>query len=141
MTHTAVRTPAAVFPPGDFLREELAARGWSQAELARRMDNVRVSHTHVAHVLAGDGGISFALARGLALALDTSASFWLNLQTERGRAAPNLRLLARLVLALGVRVDLRPVPGTRWISNRPLTPAERAYARTLVADVEDTNAQ
>lgn len=60
---------------------------------------------------------------------------------ERGAAAPNLRLLARLVLALGVRVDLRPVPGTRWISNRPLTPAERAYARTLVADVEDTNAQ
>lgn len=55
---------------------------------------------------------------------------------ERGRAVPNLRLLARLVLALGVRVDLRPVPGTRWISNRPLTPAERAYARTLVADVE-----
>ena len=82
MTHTAVRTPAAVFPPGDFLREELAARGWSQAELARRMDNVRVSHTHVAHVLAGDGGISFALARGLALALGTSASFWLDLQME-----------------------------------------------------------
>lgn len=42
---------------------------------------------------------------------------------ERGAAAPNLRLLARLVLALVVRVDL-------------LSRAERAYARTLVADVE-----
>lgn len=60
---------------------------------------------------------------------------------ERGRAVPNLRLLARLVLALDVPVDLRPVPGTRWISNRPLTPAERAYARTLVAEAGDTNAQ
>ena len=29
------RIPAEVFPPGDFLREELEARGWTQADLAR----------------------------------------------------------------------------------------------------------
>lgn len=33
---------------------------------------------------------------------------------ERGAAAPNLRALVRLVLALDVPVDLRPVPGTRY---------------------------
>jgi len=28
------RTPAEVFPPGEFIREEIEARGWSQVELA-----------------------------------------------------------------------------------------------------------
>jgi plasmid maintenance system antidote protein VapI len=29
---------AKVFPPGEFLKDELAARGWSQTELAEVMD-------------------------------------------------------------------------------------------------------
>ena len=28
------RKPAEVFPPGEFLREELEARGWTQGDLA-----------------------------------------------------------------------------------------------------------
>ena len=29
------RTPAEVFPPGEFIREEIEARGWSQRNLQR----------------------------------------------------------------------------------------------------------
>lgn len=89
-----------MFHPGTFLAEELAARGWSQAELVRRMDNVRVSRNIVAGVLDGVYGISFALARGLAKALGTSAGFWLNLQTEWDIA----RLRARRA-RLGAELD------------------------------------
>ena len=32
------RVPAEVFPPGEFLREELEARDWSQQELADILD-------------------------------------------------------------------------------------------------------
>jgi ribosome-binding protein aMBF1 (putative translation factor) len=28
------RTPAEVFPPGEFIREEIEVRGWSQVEFA-----------------------------------------------------------------------------------------------------------
>ena len=28
------RNPAEVFPPGEFVREELEARGWTQTDLA-----------------------------------------------------------------------------------------------------------
>ena len=30
----AIRTPAEVFPPGEFLADELEARGWTQTEFA-----------------------------------------------------------------------------------------------------------
>jgi HTH-type transcriptional regulator/antitoxin HigA len=29
------RVPAEVFPPGEFIREELDARGWTQEDLAK----------------------------------------------------------------------------------------------------------
>jgi HTH-type transcriptional regulator / antitoxin HigA len=32
------RTPAEVFPPGEFIHEELEARGWTERDLARIMD-------------------------------------------------------------------------------------------------------
>ena len=31
------RTPAQIFPPGDFIREELEERGWKQEDLAKIM--------------------------------------------------------------------------------------------------------
>lgn len=33
-----IRVPAEVFAPGEFIREELEARGWTQGDLAQIMD-------------------------------------------------------------------------------------------------------
>ena len=35
MPRTRTHKPAEVFPPGEFIREELEARQWTQADLAQ----------------------------------------------------------------------------------------------------------
>jgi HTH-type transcriptional regulator / antitoxin HigA len=72
------RIPAEVFPPGEFLRDELDARGWTQADLAailRRPPQV------VNEIITGRKAITPETAHGLAAALGTSADFWMNLES------------------------------------------------------------
>jgi HTH-type transcriptional regulator / antitoxin HigA len=74
----AMRRPAEVFPPGDFLREELEERGWTQTDLAEILDRpIRV----VNEIIMGKRRISPDTAKGLAAALGTSPEFWLNLES------------------------------------------------------------
>ena len=76
---TTERRPAEVFPPGDFLREELEERGWTQGDLAEIIGkNLRT----VNDVVAGKRGISAETAHALGAALGTSAKFWMNLDAE-----------------------------------------------------------
>ena len=80
------RRPAEAFPPGEFLREELEARGWSPADLA---DILGCAPEIVNEIIAGKRGISPDTARGLAEAFGTSPDLWLNLEAthEAGRAS------------------------------------------------------
>lgn len=92
------RVPAEVFPPGDFLREELGARGWSQVEFAEIIG--RPLRT-VNEIIKGKRGISPATAKELAAALGTSAEVWMNLETtyrlQNTEPAPGrIRKLARI---------------------------------------------
>jgi HTH-type transcriptional regulator / antitoxin HigA len=75
---TKRRTIAEVFPPGDFIKEELAARGWSQTKLAEVLG--RPFQT-VNAVVNGRKQITARLARELEAALGPSAEFWLNLES------------------------------------------------------------
>jgi HTH-type transcriptional regulator/antitoxin HigA len=51
------RVPAEVFPPGEFIREELDARGWTQGDLAQIMDRpLRLINELVAGKRAGSLG-------------------------------------------------------------------------------------
>jgi HTH-type transcriptional regulator / antitoxin HigA len=72
------RPIAEVFPPGDFIKEELEARGWTQSKLAEVLG--RPFQT-VNAVVNGHKAITPRLARELEAALGASAEFWLNLQT------------------------------------------------------------
>ena len=72
------RVPAKVFPPGEFLRDELEARNWTQTEFA---EIIRRPPRLVNEVIAGKRGISPDTARKFSAALGTSAQFWLNLET------------------------------------------------------------
>jgi HTH-type transcriptional regulator/antitoxin HigA len=70
---------AEVFPPGDFIREELDARGWTQSDLAEIMG--RPTET-INRIIAGKLAITPETAKGLGAAFGTSADYWLNLESQ-----------------------------------------------------------
>jgi len=69
---------AEVFPPGDFIREELEARSWTQADLAMVLG--RPLRT-VNLIINGKKAITAETARELGEAFDTGAEVWLNLES------------------------------------------------------------
>lgn len=71
------RVSAEVFPPGEFIREELEARGWTQGDLAQIMDRpLRL----VNELIAGKKQITPETARGLAKSFgDGDPLYWMNL--------------------------------------------------------------
>jgi HTH-type transcriptional regulator/antitoxin HigA len=72
------RRPVEVFPPGEFIREELEARGWTQDDLAEILG--RPLRT-VNEVITGKRSITPETAKGLGEALGTSAQLWMNLES------------------------------------------------------------
>jgi HTH-type transcriptional regulator / antitoxin HigA len=73
------RIPAEVFPPGEFLRDELEARDWTQQQLAEIMGRPpRV----ISEIMQAKRAITPETAIGLASALGTSAEFWMNLESQ-----------------------------------------------------------
>ncbi len=69
--------PAEVFPPGDFLREELEERGWSQTDFAAILDR---SVGMVNDLLVAKRTITPETAQRLSAALGTTPEYWLNLE-------------------------------------------------------------
>jgi HTH-type transcriptional regulator / antitoxin HigA len=72
------RVPAQVFPPGEYLKDELEARDMSQKELAEIMGRPLQA---VNAILAGKKAITPDTALALAAALGTSAELWMNLES------------------------------------------------------------
>ena len=71
------RIAAEVFPPGEFIREELEARGWTQGVLAEVMGR---PERMVSEVISGKRAITPETARGLSAAFGTDPTFWINLE-------------------------------------------------------------
>jgi HTH-type transcriptional regulator/antitoxin HigA len=71
-------TAAEVFPPGELLREELEARGWTQADLAEILGR---PPRLVSEIIRGKRSITPETAKGLAEALGTSPQLWMNLES------------------------------------------------------------
>lgn len=65
--------------PGEFLAETLGELGLSQAAFARA---IGVSPMRIAHVIKGSRPVSAELALMFGRALNQSAQYWLNLQTD-----------------------------------------------------------
>lgn len=115
-------TPAEVFPPGEYLRDELHDRGWSVTEFAEIIGRpIQV----VSEILNGKKEITTETAFEFGEALGTSPDLWINLQT-------NYRLfMARQKPAQ----DLRPV--ARRARLRNLVPLTKARARGWLPDTDD----
>lgn len=73
------RTFAEVFPPGVFIKEELEARNWSQAELAEIIGRYS---GEISDLISGKRGITPEIAKALGSAFGTSAQYWMNLEAS-----------------------------------------------------------
>ena len=71
------RTPAQVLAPGEFLKQELDCRGWSQVELAEILAR---PPRLISEIVSGKRAITPETAKGLEAALGTSAELWMNLE-------------------------------------------------------------
>jgi len=65
--------------PGEILRDELAARGWSQKELAEKISR---PYQAVNEIIRGRKQITAATALALSSVLGTSAEFWMTLESN-----------------------------------------------------------
>jgi HTH-type transcriptional regulator/antitoxin HigA len=70
---------AVVLPPGEFIREEIETRGWTQGDLATILGRPL---TAVNQIITGRRAITPETAKALAEAFGTSAEFWMNLETQ-----------------------------------------------------------
>ncbi|MGB7622628.1 MAG: helix-turn-helix domain-containing protein [Terriglobia bacterium] len=91
-------TVAQAFPPGDFIKEELEARGWSQQSLAEIMAR---QTSVVSAIVNGKRGISLDIATELSSAFGTSVDYWMNLEKSyqqfmRNRPDDSISRRARL---------------------------------------------
>jgi len=67
------------FPPGEFLGDELEARGWTQTEFAEIIGSS--TEAWVNDIVLGSASVTPETASDFAAALGTSAQFWMNLET------------------------------------------------------------
>jgi HTH-type transcriptional regulator / antitoxin HigA len=109
----ADRIPAEVFPPGEFLRDELEARGWTQTEFA---EIVGRPFTFVNELINGKRGITPETAHELSAALGPSAQFWMNLDAayQLSKVVPATQRIAREA-ALRERFPVREMTKRGWI--------------------------
>lgn len=73
------RTPAEVFPPREFIREEIEARGWSQVEFAEILGR---PPRLAGELIASKRAVTPETANALAAAFRASAQLWLNLESS-----------------------------------------------------------
>ena len=72
-------TLAEAFPPGEYIKDELAARGWTQEDLAQVVGRPIQA---INEIINGKKTITPATAIELGAAFDTSSEMWLNLQNQ-----------------------------------------------------------
>ena len=107
------RIPAEVFPPGEFLKDALEIRGWSQTEFAEIIGRpLRL----VNEVIAGKRSVTPETATELAAALGTSAEYWLNLEAmyQLSQTSPADERIAKEA-ALRERFPVREMTKRGWL--------------------------
>jgi HTH-type transcriptional regulator/antitoxin HigA len=111
------RIPAEVFPPGEYLADELEERGWTQTEFA---ELIRRPTKLVNEIIAGRKAITPETAREFAAALGSSPQYWLNLESAyqlwRTAPSPSEPIIAREA-KLRERFPIREMIKRGWIES------------------------
>jgi HTH-type transcriptional regulator/antitoxin HigA len=106
--------PAEVFPPGDFIRDELDARGWTQEDLAKIMGRPAQA---ISEIVSGKKAITPETALGLAKAFgDDDALYWMNLENvyRLSQAKPIDEAVGRRAVVYG-KFPVRDLIKRGWI--------------------------
>lgn len=72
-------TLAEVFPPGEFVQDELEARGWTQGDLSAIIKRPMQA---VNEIISGKRAITAETARALGEAFGTGPQLWMNLESQ-----------------------------------------------------------
>lgn len=133
------RIPAEVFPPGEFLADELEARGWTQVEFA---EIIRRPTRLVNEIIAGKRSITPETAREFSAALGTSAQYWLNLETAyqlwNTAPTPHADIIARSA-KLRERFPVHEMIKRGWIepSDNPEVTEKRVFDLYGISSIDD----
>ena len=117
-TTMSERIPAELFPPGEFIEEELEARGWSKGDLADVMGRPAQL---VSTIISGKRSITLETAEDLAAAFGTSAELWINLDTSyrlwksRADNPADSRIDVRLKAELYEYAPVNEVIRRKWV--------------------------
>src|SRR5258708_11261876 len=113
------RVCAEAFPPGEFLKDELDERGWTEEEAAAITGRPT---TLVNQMVVGKRSISPEAAAEIGAALGVEAEYWMNLETayqlwlvRQNQAAPPLERISRLG-QLREQFAIREMTKRGWIS-------------------------
>ena len=74
--------------PGEYIRDELEARGWTQLDLAEITER---NQKNISQIISGKAGITARTAKELSKAFGTSPGVWLNLQSAYDLASDENR--------------------------------------------------
>lgn len=89
--------------PGEILRDELTALGFSARKFAA---HIAVPPNAVTEIMKGERGVTAEMALRLGRAFGTSELYWMNLQSlyeaKRARAATNVEAITPLVVVEAV---------------------------------------
>lgn len=101
--------PVEVFSPGEFIRDELEARGWEQRDLAEIMGR---PERVVSELVSGKRSLTAETAQQLGEAFGTSAQVWLNLEAayqlhKLGKPDESVSRRARLYTAAPIKDMVR----------------------------------
>lgn len=109
------RIPAEVFPPGDFIKEEIEARGLTQDDLAEILGR---PFRAINEIIAGKRGITPETAKGLGEAFGTGAQYWMNLESayRLSLARDNREAVSRRA-ALYEKAPIRAMVKRNWIEH------------------------
>ena len=109
------------FAPGDYIREELEARGWSQLDLAEILGRPAQA---VNEIIAGKRSITPDTAKALGEAFGTSAQVWMNLDSayQLAQLSDQSNVVARKAKLYEI-APLKDIQKRGWIetSSRRLT--------------------
>lgn len=124
-------TPAEVFPPGDYIKEEMDARGWVQQDLA---DILGKTVAAVNELLSGKRSVTPETAQVLEQAFGIDTATWLKLEAvwQAGKLPPAKDEQVALRAKLREKVPLREMLRRGWI-----TPGdEQSLERSVTAFLE-----
>ena len=109
----AQRINPEAFTPGEYIREELVERGWTQMDLAEILGR---PPQVVNEIVAGKRSITPETARGLGDAFGTSAQLWMNLEAsyQLSRVSAKDDTVSRRALLYG-KAPIKEMQRRGWI--------------------------